>query len=56
MREVNSYCTTDFKLLKSNPDKKQFVSSANDLMITFDRALWISFMKIRNNRGRSTEP
>ena len=39
MREVNSYCTTDFSSLKSDPDKKQFVSSANNLMIIFDRAL-----------------
>ena len=56
MREVNSHCTTDFSSLKSDPYKKQFVSSANNLMIIFDRALWISFMKIRNSRGPSTEP
>ena len=45
------YCTTDFSSLKSNPDKKQFVSSANNLMIIFDRALWISFMKVSNNKS-----
>ena len=39
MREVNSYCTTDFSSSKSDPDKKQFVSSANNLMIILDRAL-----------------
>ena len=41
MREVSSYSTTDFGSLKFDPDKKQFVSSANNLMIIFDRALWI---------------
>ena len=30
VREVNSYCTNDFSSLKSDPDKKQFVSSANN--------------------------
>ena len=56
MREVNSHCTTDFSSLKSDSDEKQFVSSANNLMIIFDRPLSISFMKIRNSRGLSTEP
>ena len=33
-----------------------FSSLESNLMIIFDSALWISFMKIRNKRDPSTEP